>query len=199
MIYSNGSALLRSGSARSLIMPDSISRDMIEQARERLMNFPIVLAAAPLANFAVTRSTMRSSDFSGWGEAQALLAASFIAQVPMSKAAQEKLWHSRRSMVPRSTSSLIYGALLARSWSFLGNMTLGDFVGFVAGALKRPSVAFQILRAKSRRRETWDWLCEATRRCMITARKRGFEIVTEDSLLDKQAPGACGSVRGATS
>jgi len=187
-LYSNGSMLLRSRAAGRLIMPVDISRDMIEQGRERLMNFPILLVPAPLANFAVTRQTMRSTDHGGWGETQTLLGAAFLQCVPMSPGARAALWAHRRSLRPRSTATLFSAALAQRDWSFLRHATVADWTAFLRGALRRPGTMRRMIRAKRLHPETWRWLLEITAARTAEARERGFTVLTEDSVIDKQNP-----------
>ncbi|HWA10698.1 MAG TPA: glycosyltransferase, partial [Opitutaceae bacterium] len=66
ILYSNGAMLLRSPAAGRLIMPADTPRDMIEHTRERMMRYPILFVPEPLANFALTLLTFRSTDYTGW-------------------------------------------------------------------------------------------------------------------------------------
>jgi hypothetical protein len=191
-VYSNGSMLLRSHFAGELKTPPDTPADMFEHARERLMRFPILLVPVSLANFAITRQTVRSTDFAGWGSTQALLGASFLACVPMTREASEALWASRRMMHPRSTNSLVYAGLLQRDWKFLRHATLADWMFFLRGALRRPYTAWLIFTAKSRLSHTWRWLEAITAARTAEARQRGFKVLTHESLIDKHSvPPSC--------
>ena len=103
-IYSNGAMLVRSRAAGRLVMPPQVASDLMEQSRERMMNFPITLVPEPLANFAVTRQTVRSNNYVVWGESQTLLGAAFLANVPMTDEARAALWARRRTARPLSSS-----------------------------------------------------------------------------------------------
>jgi len=186
-IYSNGSMLLRSSLASRLRTPAAIPGDMFEHARERLMDFPILLVPAPLANFSLTRQTMRSTDYAKWGATQALLGATFLSSVPMTPEAAAALWAHRRQMRPRSTNSLIYAGLLQRDWGFLRHATLADWALFSRGAMRRPFTAWRILSAKRQLNDVWRWLEAVTKARTEEAYRRGFKVLTEDTLIDKRA------------
>jgi glycosyltransferase involved in cell wall biosynthesis len=186
-LYSNGSMLLRSQLAAKLMMPPATPRDMFEQAREHLMDFPILLVPDLLANFALTRQTLRSTDYSGWSETQALLGAAFLARVPMADPARAALWAHRRRLRPRSTNGLIYAGLLQRDLKFLRHATLADWAAFARGAARRPGTTWRVLRAKRRLAGTWRWLDATTAARTAEARRRGFVALAEDSLIDKKA------------
>lgn len=187
-LYSNGAMLLRSSSARRLLMPDDIPVDMIEHVRERQMRFPILLVPAPLANFSLTLRTFRSGDHLGWGRSQALLGASFLATVPMTPAARRALWKHRRSTRPRSTNGLIFAGLLQLDFRFLRCATPVDWAHFLKGFLRRPRVTWEILRAKARDRRVWRHLCEQTAQRTAEARLLGFQELDAASLIDKSRP-----------
>jgi len=191
-IYSNGAMLVRSRAAGRLVMPLQVPRDLMEQSRERMMDFPIALVPEPLANFAVTRQTMRSTNYTVWGETQTLLGAAFLRHVPLSRAAMAALWARRRASRPRATSSLINAGLVQRNWAFLRHAQLTDWLIFLRGALRRPAGAWRILRVKRRRRWDWEWLDGLIARRTAEACARGFRELPADSLLDKQAPGRHG-------
>jgi glycosyltransferase involved in cell wall biosynthesis len=191
-IYSNGSMLLRSHLAPKLVISPATPRDMFEQAREHLMDFPILLVPDLLANFALTRQTMRSIGSSGWGETQALLGAAFLARVPMTDPARAALWAHRRRLRPRSTNGLIYAGLLQRDLKFLRHATAADWAAFARGAARHPGTAWRVFRAKPRFADTWRWLDAATAARTEEARRRGFVALTENSLIDKKNPdGPC--------
>lgn len=191
-IYSNGSMLARSRAAAQLVMPARVSRDLMEFGRERTMSFPIALVPEPLANFAVTRQTMRSKNYIVWGETQTLLGASFLAHVPLADDARAALWSWRRRQRPRATSSLIYAGLVQRDWRFLRHARISDWLLFFRGVLRRPVGACRILRIKHRRAWDWRWLNEQIAARTAEARTRGFAALTSDSLLDKHSPGSHG-------
>jgi hypothetical protein len=160
------------------------------------MNFPTLFLPQPLANFALTRDTFRSKDFFGWGSAQALLGASFLKHVPMTREACQSLWAHRRGLSPRSTNPLFFSAVLARDWRFLRHATGGDWLAFARSCVRRPIVALRILRAKQQHAGTWRLLCELTAARTAEARARGFTALGPDSLLDKQSPDTIGAEFG---
>jgi hypothetical protein len=188
ILYSNGAMLLRSSAAAGLIMPPDTPRDMIEHTRERLMRYPILLVPQPLANFALTCQTFRSTDYQGWGKSQALLGASFLLQVPMTGAARRHLWAYRRKLRPRSTSNLFFSALLAGDRSMLRLANVADWLNFIAACTHHPRVAWAILRARQYHRSFWEFLNRCTAERTAEARARGFAVLGDDTLLDKQRP-----------
>ena len=191
-LYSNGSMLLRSRVAGRLLQPPDLPRDLFEQCRERMMNFPTLLVPAPLANFAITRHTVRSTNYSVWGEMQTLLGAAFLAQVPLTADARAALWAHRRRLRPRSTSSLMFAGLVQRDWAFLRHAQAADWMLFIRGWVRRPLGSWRILRLRPRQRQTWQWLNAQLAARTAEARARGFVALTANSLLDKQNPGQHG-------
>lgn len=187
-LHSNGAMLLRSQIAGDLVMPLHVPVDLPEQCRERMMAFPLHLLPEPLVNFALTRSTARSSDPSNWGAAQALLGAAYLAHVPLTSEAKAALWAHRRSTRPRSTNSLVYSALVQRDASFLRHATLADWMHFARGAARRPLGAWRTLRVRHRHAATDQWLRMQIAARTAEAKARGFAALTSDSLLDKQGP-----------
>lgn len=188
-LYSNGAMLVRSRVAGRLVMPLEVSRDLMEQSRERMMDFPIALVPEPLANFAVTRQTMRSTNHIVWGETQTLLGAAFLAHVPMTDRARAALWARRRAARPRGTSSLINAGLVQCDWAFLRHAKAFDWLMYARGVIRRPAGAWRILRVKRRRRWDWEWLDRLIGDRTDEARARGFRVLDAESLLDKQTPG----------
>ena len=132
---------------------------------------------------------VKRPQLAGWGSAQALLGASFLQHVPMTRAARRALWAHRRELRPRSTTPLFFSALLARKGGFLRDATFGDWMAFVKGTARRPVVALRILRAKQRHAGTWRLLCELTARRTAEARALGFIALDADSLVSKRDPG----------
>lgn len=189
MIHSDGATLARSRVVERLVMPADIPVDMLEQVRERQMDFPIMLVPEVLANYSLTRRTFRSTDYLGWGRSQALLGASFLASVPMTREARRLLWKDRRLQRPRSTNGLLFSALLARNARFLSGASPGDWLAFARGCARRPGVAWKILRAKRRFPTVWNHLCRVTAARTEEARRQGFVALDARSLLDKAEVG----------
>jgi hypothetical protein len=191
-LYSNGSMLLRSRAAARLVMPAWSPRDMIEHTRERMMDFAIVLVPKPLANFAITLQTFRSQDYSGWGVTQCLLGASFLKAVPMSGEAEREIWDYHRALVPRSTSKLVFAALVAGKVSFLRHAAAADWSAFFKGLVRRPITGFRIVCSRWRHKPTWNLLRALTSARTMEARQRGFTRLEPGTLVDKSAPGQIG-------
>jgi Glycosyl transferase family 2 len=192
-LYSNGAMLLRSRTAAQLIIPADTPVDMIEQTRERQMSFPILLLPAVLVHYSLTARTMRTTNYLGWGQSQALLGASFLASVPLSEAARRELWRHRRTRRPRATNGLIYAGLLQGDFGFLRGATAGDWLAFGRGCVRRPWVAWKTLRTKRRLPSIWRHLLAATARRTEEARQRGFTRIDGGSLLDKENPPGLGA------
>jgi hypothetical protein len=169
-------------------MPANTPRDMIEHTRERLMRYPILLVPQPLANFSLTRRTFRSTDYTGWGQSQAMLGASFLRQVPMTPAACRQLWAHRRQLRPRASGKLLFAALLARKFRFLVYAQPADWLGFLAGCVRHPFVTLAILCAKQRHADFWNVLNKITAARISEAHDLGFRTLDTNTLLDKQHP-----------
>ena len=185
ILYSNGAMLLRSSAAADLIMPADMPRDMIEHTRERLMRYPILFVPRPLANFSLTRQTFRSTDYTGWGQSQALLGGSFLLTVPLTPAAERQLWAHRRSLRPRSTGGLFFAAMLAGNFRFLRHAGAGDWLSFLAGCARHPGVAWATLLARQRYPRAWEHLNRTALARTAEARARGFTSLDADSVVDK--------------
>jgi len=147
-----------------------------------------LLVPQPLANFALTRRTFRSTDYAGWGQSQALLGAAFLQQVPMTAGAKRQLWAYRRSLRPRSCNSLFFAALLARDLGFLVHARTSDWLRFLAGCIRHPRVTWAVLQAKHQNSDCWPFLLRITANRTSEARMLGFTVLEAGGLLDKHQP-----------
>jgi glycosyltransferase involved in cell wall biosynthesis len=151
-LHSHGAMLLRSRAARAdLQVTTACPVDVIENIRERGFRYPLALVTAPVANFALTRTTARSLRRSVWVETQALLASAFFEYVPLSSDDEAKLWASRRSSHPPATSLLFFVAWHRRAVRFLRHATMSDWWIFLRGCVRHPGVTAAALTARHRR------------------------------------------------
>lgn len=163
-LHSNGAMLYRAAASRRALVPADLPFAIIEPARERLLGGDWLLLPQPLAHFAVTLDTARSTDRADWLRAQLLVAASYLAAVPASAAELAAHWRSLRRHQPPSTSLLFHLALAGiRPFALLRHARPADWLRFLAGALRRPQVLFRGLRFRSAHPAAWSALLTAAR------------------------------------
>ncbi len=162
-IHSNGAMLVRSDHLEELRVPDSTPFSAVEAVRERRFRFPILFVPTPLANFALTRTTSRGNDRTLWGQAQALLAASFFRHVHLAPEILRDVWEAARRSSPPTTNALISSGLLERRARYtLKYARVRDWVRFVASLVRRPLTTLRVLKAKTAMPEVWATLDAST-------------------------------------
>jgi hypothetical protein len=163
-LHSNGAMLARSSGASSgRLQVETITPfDVVENVRERLFSYPLVIVTKPLANYALTLSTARPSHRRSWVETQALLSAAFLRNVDLTYEEQTALWAARRMTQPRSTSGLFWAALLQPTKGFLHHAQARDWVAFFLGCIRSPVIALAVLSAKLRKPQLWGMFVRET-------------------------------------
>jgi glycosyltransferase involved in cell wall biosynthesis len=167
-LHSNGAMLVRADASRTAIPPPETPFDIFETIRERLLGGGWLLLPDPLANFAITLGTARSPHPADWARAQLMVASSFLSFVDLNFQEAGLLWSSLRPQRPRATSLLFHVAMAGvRPWTLLRHAQAGDWIHFLAGAIRHPIALVNILRFRSLHRTTW-----ATLRAGAAARTR---------------------------
>jgi glycosyltransferase involved in cell wall biosynthesis len=77
-LHSIGAMMYRTKSAQNYIVPGQTLLNAVELIRERSFEHPLYLNTNPLANFAITLNTNRSSDPFAWIASQTMMLASFV-------------------------------------------------------------------------------------------------------------------------
>jgi hypothetical protein len=155
-IHSQGAMVARSAVSRCALVPEQTSVSIIEHLRERLLPGRWLLLKVPLANFAVTRQTARSSNRGEWACAQALVAASYFEGSKPSPHVIAGIWQTLRNARPPSTGALFVVALSGiSSIAILRHSTIRDWTRFVAGAIRHPIVLARALRYRQRWPDVW--------------------------------------------
>ncbi len=161
-LHSNGAMLCRSGPSAAACVPASTPFAIIEPVRERLLSGGWLLLPAPLAHFAITRKTARSSDRAGWAQSQLLVAGSYLAAVPLAEADLATIWAILRSQTPPSTPLLFQLAVSGiRTRALLKGAHATDWFRFIAGAARHPCILFHALRFRQVYPVLWAALIEA--------------------------------------
>ncbi len=156
-IHSQGAMVARSAVSRRALVPEQTPLSIIEHLRERLLPGRWVLLKVPLANFAVTRQTARTSDRGEWACAQALVAASYFAGSRPAPHEIDGIWQTLRNARPPSTSALFVVALSGVSpLAILRFSTLSDWTRFLAGAIRHPVVLARAMRYRHRFPKVWE-------------------------------------------
>ncbi len=163
-LHSQGAMVYRAAASRRALVPAETPLAIIEPVRERLLPGGWLLLTEPLANFAVTRQTARGSDRAAWAQAQLLVAGSYLKNLAASPAAIVRHWHHLRGQTPPGTNLLCQLALAGLPpRSLLRGSKPRDWLRFVAGAIRRPTVLVETLRFRRRYVTLWPLLCEAAR------------------------------------
>ena len=96
-LHANGAMLVRSRPGKTYRTPATAPFTSIEAFRERIFSHPLVYVPAPLAYFAVTRSTTRSRDQGEWAASLAVLVASYVRRSNAPAAS----WRTRPATTPK--------------------------------------------------------------------------------------------------
>ncbi|HZP61626.1 MAG TPA: glycosyltransferase family 2 protein [Opitutaceae bacterium] len=163
-LHSHGAMLVRATAVERLRVPPITPLDIIEPFRERLFRYPLVFLPEPLANFALTRKTARSTGAGRWLESQTLQAASFLRHAAqLDPAGRAHLWQTRREASPPATAPLFFAGLLEWRTGFLRGATMRDWWRFFLGLVRHPWLAARTLTVRRRQSALWEALAQATR------------------------------------
>jgi glycosyltransferase involved in cell wall biosynthesis len=176
-LHSNGAMVFRPECFDDRTLPPTTPLAIIEQARERAATGPLLLLPQPLAHFARTRRTARSSDRALWLQCQLLLAVSFLQCIPTERAALADLWAATRGRRPRATAPLFATALSLRAPRLVRGARFMDWVWFLAGSLRHPRHLWRGLRFRSAHPTLWPWLVRQSERLGGYQRAAGCRVV----------------------
>lgn len=157
-LHSNGAMVFRPDRFRARSVPAATPLAIVEPLRERAAMGPLLLLPQPLAHFAQTRQTARSSDRAQWLQCQLLIAASFFRCVPTDRTSVAKLWQAVRAQRPRATDLLFLTALALRAPRLVRPARLGEWVWFLASSARHPLRLLRGLGFRRAHRAVWDWL-----------------------------------------
>ena len=161
-VHSNGSCLIRTGLAADYRIP-SVPFSTIEMFRERAFPHPMILVRRPLANFSVTLSTERSADGQAYGEALAVLAASFFGAADLSDEALAEMMQRGRRNSPPPTHTLLNAALLEPKARALFRMaTISELLRWMASLVRRPLLFGKLLMSRRIHADWWTFLSRHT-------------------------------------
>lgn len=150
----NSSMLIRGGSSRTLLTPDTIPVDVTEHFRERMLPWKLLLNGAPLANFAQTIDTARSISEEIWGSYQCLLIASvFVAlkRLGSRQALARRLWKDCPSSIsPRAVSLLAAGIAIREARAIVWAAPLLSVARFAVWIARRPMRLRWLMTTKRR-------------------------------------------------
>lgn len=146
--------LIRGGSSRTLLTPDTIPVDVTEHFRERMLPWKLLLNGAPLANFAQTIDTARSISEEIWGSYQCLLIASvFVAlkRLGSRQALARRLWKDCPSSIsPRAVSLLAAGIAIREARAIVWAAPLLSVARFAVWIARRPMRLRWLMTTKRR-------------------------------------------------
>jgi len=162
-LHSNGAMVFRPAMFRDAQVPESTPFVSVEQARERAATGSLVLIPEPLAHYALTHQSARGGDRATWLQSELLMAASFLASVPVGDQDLSRLWEMHRSQRPRSTPSLFLAAAALWAPRLLRPARVADWAWFLMGVIRHPRTILRGLQFRSRRAELWLWLLSQTR------------------------------------
>jgi glycosyltransferase involved in cell wall biosynthesis len=161
-LHSNGAMLFRPDRFEPRCVPAKTPFAIIEAVRERAARGSLILLTAPLANFAITLKTARTSDRVDWGQSQLLLADTFLRHVAISEDAVAKLWAHYRRTRPRTNLLFLLGFVGTTPRGWLRHAGAFEWAWFIANFLRHPISNVRTLRFRSARREAWLYLDQAT-------------------------------------
>jgi len=162
-VHSNGACLIRSAPCGDYRVPP-VPFATIEAFRERMFPQPLMLVRQPLANFSITLATERAGDGIAYGEASAVLLATFFCAAGWPKKEMAAAFEAGRHRSPPATNVFLSAALLeSRATFFLQLASLGELLKWVAGLVRRPSMLVRLLCSKRLRCDWWEFSLKHTR------------------------------------
>jgi len=172
-VHSNGACLIRSGNGEDYRIPH-VPFATIEMFRERCFPHPLLLVRKPLANFSVTLKSERTNDLLvDWGEATAVLAASFFRYAPWSRTQIKELYLKGRKKKPPGAGTMLSAAILEPKLRFLFRQaSLKEILRWAAGLTKRPVLIYRLLFSRNRHPEWWSFLEKHTQERFLENQSR---------------------------
>jgi hypothetical protein len=162
-VHANGAMLIRSRAGADYPTPNCPFTS-VEAFRERLFHYPLLYVPAPVAHFAMTRSTTRSGETDRWSVSLVLLAATFVrnsSQAPRQACAE--LWRHFSPQTPAPTNLLIWAGLIEPACRPLLHLaTPRDWFRWFAGSIVRPRQSWRMLHGRRDHPDWWLFLDVAT-------------------------------------
>ncbi len=197
-LHSNGAMLFRRPGGLPAAVPPETPFAIIEPVRERALAGRQLLVPRVLANYAVNRRSAEADDRRLWVEGQLLLAASFLAEVPLTPAAWDELLRLCRSATPRRTNLLLLLALAGvRRREILSRVAPSDLVRFAYSFGGNLLTNFRALRFRTAHAPLWAWLRTETAARTAEARRSGWTALDAGSCFEKLPPDPDHSLSGA--
>lgn len=161
--HSNSALLYRGNRTGNYQVPDITLLNAVELIRERTFEYPLLLNARPLANFAVTLSTNRTSDPIPWIASQVMMLASFIGTAPDKKQTfSECLRHYRKQKPVPTANFFLAVAYLLKNNSFYRLFNLRDWLMFGKWLVKNGIRLGHFKQYLKDQREVYDFLLKKT-------------------------------------
>jgi hypothetical protein len=174
-VHSNGACLIRSRPDGDYRIP-AVPFATIEMFRERIFAQPLILVRRPLANFSITITTERAADGLAYGEATAVLAATFLREACWSDKQLRDVFEASRRTTPPSTNTLLNAAILEpKARLFFRMASAQDIFRWLAGLARRPAFFRRILHSRKRHPDWWAFLENHTGKRFTEARKRSAD------------------------
>lgn len=162
-MHSQGAMILRAERLERFVVPAETRLDFIEPVRERAFPHPLVFVARPLAHFAETIATARTSRRKGLSAHYVLMLASYFRHVQPSAAMRREMWAELRGLSVRSTDALLLAGFVEPSCRVLWKeASLREWLALIRAQIRRPAEFIRALRAKSLYPALWRYLDQNT-------------------------------------
>lgn len=181
--HGDGASVYRSVLAgRERMVPEELPFDSVEAFRERAIPHPILYLGKPLANFAVTRETARSTtDSSRYAAGQVLLAATFFAAAAEHGIATgEWLSAEGRRPAPRWSTLILAALQEPRARYLLRHMPIRGWLRFAIGVARRPGNLRKIRGHLAAWQPAAEWLHCATEHRAVESRAAGIRSIQRE-------------------
>jgi hypothetical protein len=138
-LHSNGAMVMSAQYVAEYGIPDNCPFNLIEQIRERTFRYPIVLLRRKLANWTLTTTTARPSNFGQTTAVQIFLATSFLACNHERRFSMLRIWQRSRRRNQRTTIILVL-AILSKPelWHLLRFSRPSDYFWCFVDLCKQP-------------------------------------------------------------
>lgn len=162
-LHSNGAMLMRTPRSNPYQIPEETPFEGMEAARERAFPFPLLFVPQVQANFALTRTTARSTQAISWVQIQTLLAGSALKYESPDDPHLQSWWELARSKPAKSTATLFFAALACPGClPILRYAAIADWIFFFLFCVKHPLLLWHALRSIPTYPALWHFLDQHT-------------------------------------
>jgi glycosyltransferase involved in cell wall biosynthesis len=187
-LHSNGAMVMRAQHVAEYRIPDCCPFNFIEHVRERTFKYPIVLLRQKLANWTLTLTTARPSNFGQSAAVMIYLGASFLICCHKRRFTMLRIWQTSRRRRQRTVLTLVLAILSnPRLWHLMKFSRPSDYMWCLFDLCKRPLGFIFTLLYYWRLRTLGEFLYRTTRERFIEGKNIQTATVNSEILHGQDA------------